>query len=93
MSDGSPLSEDSFKPKVFGYQIVHKTTGRILPTTTRTEIYSKAAAIRKMNRVASQFTVMDCTINIWDYELSPLYEHDKPTEYKYIIDNDDYMYE
>jgi hypothetical protein len=93
MSDGTPMSEDTLKPKVFGYQIVHKITGRILPTTTRTEIYSKAAAIRKMNKVTSQFNVMECTLDIWDYELSPIYDHDKPTAYNYIIDKDDYLYE
>lgn len=88
LPDGSPMFEDSFEPKVFGYQIVHKQTGRILPGTTREQIYSKAAGIRMMNKIAGQYDIMD----IWEYDLSPIYVHDKPKEYVYFVDNDDYLY-
>jgi hypothetical protein len=92
LPDGSPILEDSFKPKVFGYQIVHKITGRILPGTTREQIYSKAAAISKMNWVIGQFAVQQHQIDIWEYELCPIYEHDKPKKWNYIVDKNDYLY-
>lgn len=93
LPDGSPLSEDNVRPKIFGYQIVHKLTGRILPSTTRKQVYSKAAAIKKMNHVASMYTVMQASLDIWDYELVPLYEHEKPEEYVYFMDNDDHLFD
>jgi len=93
MSDGRSLTEDDLKPKVFGYRIVHKLTGRILPGTTRSEIYSKAAAIKKMNSVNSMYMVMQCPLDIWDYDLVEVYEHEKPKEFIYLTDSEDFLFE
>ena len=89
LTNGVPLDLDNFKTKVFGYRIVHKETGRILPGTSRNEIYSKAAGIRKMNQVASAFNVMQAPLDIWQYNLQPIYDFEIPKEYNYIIDEND----
>jgi hypothetical protein len=90
LPDGTPVLDlDNVRPEIFGYRIVHVITGRILPGTTRNEIYSKAAAIRKMNRVATMFNIMQCPLDIWDYALSEVYDFEKPKEYKYIVDKND----
>ncbi len=92
LPDGSSLNDDNVRPKLIGFQIVHRLTGRILPSTTRSEIYSKAAAIRKMNSTASMFNIMQAPLDIWDYELCPIYDIECPKEYKYIEDiNDDIL--
>lgn len=93
MPDGSPLSEDKTQPKVLGFKIEHKLTSRILPGTTRKEIYSKAAAVKKMNSVNSMFMVMQCTLDIWDYELVEVYDLDCPTDPVYITDPEDYLFD
>ena len=92
LPDGSPLSEDNLRPVMFGYHIVHKHTGRILPGTTRNEIYSKAAAIRKMNWISAQFNMMAELLDIWEYELKEIYEYEKPRNFIYIVDEDDWLF-
>jgi hypothetical protein len=90
-SDGQEFNLDNVLPDLLGYQIVHVLTGRILPGTTRTELYTKAAAIKKMNKVASMFTVMHTQLDIWEYTLSPMYEGEIK-EYVLITDlNDKYL--
>lgn len=91
-SDGSEFNLDNVQPELIGYQIVHNITGRILPGTTRQEMYSMAAGIRKMNQVASMYTVMQCSLDIWDYELCPMYDIECPKNYIYISDKDDTLF-
>lgn len=92
LPDGSPLSEKNVQPKIFGYQIVHKQTGRILPGTTRNEIYSKAGAIKKMNIIAGQYDLMEESLNIWDYTLKVIYDYEIPKKFVYIIDEKDWLF-
>lgn len=93
LPDGTPLDAlDNVQPKIFGYRIVHKLTGRILPGTTRQEIYSKAAGIKKMNQIASMFNQQQCPLDIWDYTLEVIYDFEIPVEYKYYTDGDDNLF-
>lgn len=92
-SDGSEFNLDNVHPELIGYQIVHKLTGRILPGTTRKELYSMAAGIKKMNQVASMYTVMHCSLDIWDYELCPVYDIECPKDYIYIKNKDDTLFD
>jgi hypothetical protein len=92
LPDGTKFDPDNVQPKLIGFHIVHKLTGRILPSTTRQEVYSKAAAIRKMNQVASMYNVMQASLDIWDYELCPIYDIECQKDYIYIEDiNDDIL--
>lgn len=93
LEDGRFLNDlDDLKPEVCGYKIVHQLTGRILPSTTRKEIYSKAAAIKKMDATAQIFN-MHCTpLDIWDYALEPIYDFEKPDDCIYINDKDDNLF-
>ena len=92
LPDGSLLTDDNVRPELIGFQIVHALTSRILPSTDRNEVYSKAAAIRKMNKVASMYNIMQVSLDIWDYELCPIYDIDCPKDYIYIEDiNDDIL--
>lgn len=90
-SDGSSFELDNVLPDILGYQIVHVQTGRILPNTTRKELYTKAAAIRKMNKVAAMFTVMHSQLDIWEYILTPMYEGEIQ-EFTLITDIDDKLF-
>ena len=94
LPDGTPLEPGltNLKPKVFGFKIMHKLTERILPGTTRNEIYSKAAAITKMNQIASAFNQMEAPLDIWSYELIPIFDFEKPKDFVYIVDNNDKIY-
>ena len=93
LPDGTPvLNLDQVKPEIFGYMIVHTLTGRILPGTTRSEVYSQAAAIRKMNKVASAFNIMQATLDIWDYTLEEIYDFEKPKDFVYYTDIDDNLF-
>ena len=92
LPDGSLYTPDNVRPDIIGYQIVHTITGRILPGTTRSQIYSKAAAIRKMNEVASMYNVMQTSLDIWDYILHPMYDFEEPAGCMYITDRDDDLY-
>ena len=89
LPDGSLLNDDNVRPELMGFQIVHTLTGRILPSTTRKELYSKAAAIRKMNNVASMYNIMQVSLDIWDYQLCPIYDIECPDDYVYIEDIND----
>lgn len=93
LSDGTSILDlDDLKPDIFGYMIVHVLTGRILPGTSRNEVYSKAAAIKKMVKIASQFTIMHTQLDIWDYTLEPIYDFEKPKDFIYFTDEEDYLY-
>ena len=92
LSNGTELDKDLelAAPKILGYQIINKQTERILPGTTRNEIYIKAAGIRKMNQISTMFNIMQASIEIWDYRLVPVYEFEGlPQDYKLIRDADD----
>lgn len=91
--DGEELSERSLKPKVIGFRIVHKQTTRILPGTTRNEVYTKAAGVKKMNSVASMYTVMQASLDIWEYELEEIYDFECPDDPIFITSQDDYLFE
>lgn len=84
-SDGTEFNLDNVhEPVLLGYQITNVHTGRILPATDRKEVYTHAAAIRKMNAVGATFPELE----IWDYTLSPMYEGDIQ-EFTIITDNND----
>ena len=91
-SDGGIFDADDLKPKIIGYQIKHNQTGRILPSTTRKEIYTKAAAIHKMDQTAIMFNMMSTELDIWEYELIPVYDFEEEEDFKYITDRDDHLY-
>jgi hypothetical protein len=94
LPDGAPLFEENVRPKIFGYRIQHKKTGNLLPRTTPEEIYSKAAAIRKMNQVAGYYDrVLFEPFDIFDYHLVDIYDIEKPDAYVYMIDKDDFLLE
>jgi hypothetical protein len=69
-SDNKPLDLDDLIPMI-GYQIEHKVTGRILPTCTHFQIYMRSAAVYKLLEVHE---IMG--IDVLDYKLVPIYEHD-----------------
>jgi len=91
-SNGNTFDPDGFEPEVVGYQIKHVITGRILPSTSRRELYSMAAAIRKMNTTAVQFNMMGASLDIWDYRPEPVYDFECPNDYIYINDKDDNLF-
>lgn len=96
LSDGTPLFELEVQipaAKVVGYQIKHKLTNRILPGTTRKEVYTKGAAINKMNQVNSMYMVMQCPLDIWDYELIDVLDIDCPADPVFITSPNDYLFE
>ena len=94
LSNGTSFNLDDIEePKVFGYQIVHVQTGRIIPGCNRKDYYSHAAGLRKMHQVLSMYNVMEASLNIWDYDLKPTYEHDKPTMFEYHADIHDNLIE
>lgn len=88
-SNGNTFDPDDLQPKIVGYQIKHNQTGRILPSTTRKELYSKAAAIKKMNQTAQIFNMACATLDIWDYSLVPVYDFEEPEDYIYVSDKND----
>jgi hypothetical protein len=91
-SDGEEFTLDNVhEPDLLGYQITNVHTGRILPGTTRKELYTKAAGIRKMNKVAAMFTVMHSQLEIWEYTLNPMYEGDIQ-EFTIITDINDKLF-
>ena len=92
LPDGSMFDLNNVQPKIIGFQIIHNLTGRILPGTNRNELYTKAAGVRKMNQVASMYTVMHSSLDIFEYNLTPMYEFEEPDGAKYIKDNDDHLY-
>jgi len=97
MSDGSPLElEVEQKGSLLGYWIVHSITGRILPGTDRSQIYSKIAGIKKMGEIATMFNLACQPIDIWEYELKEVYPEDlilyKTSFYYFIPDNEDWLF-
>jgi len=91
-SDGHIFDPDDHKPEVIGYQIKHNLTGRILPSTTRKEVYSKAAAIHKMDETAITFNMMSAELDIWEYDLVPIYDFEREEDFIYISDKDDNLF-
>lgn len=87
LPDGTPVEE--LKVTIFGYQMEHVQTGRLLPTTTRDQIYSITAAVKKMNEVAGMYELMQEPINIFEYRAVPVYDFELPNVYTYIISDDD----
>lgn len=92
LNDGTPLSEHNVQPTILGYRIVHQLTSRILPGTTRNEVYSKPAAIKKMNQIASMYTIQHAQLDIWDYDLEEIYDFECPMNPKFITDSDDHLF-
>lgn len=70
-TDGTPLDLPIEERKLLGYQIEHKKTGRLLPSTTNFQVYKRIAAVTKMIEVAEVYK-----INVEDYILSEIYHND-----------------
>lgn len=69
-SDGNtPLVEEWINP-VFGYQVFHSITGRILPTCNDFEIFTWFAVMEKIEAVAKTYPQIDTT----EYYIEPLYQ-------------------
>lgn len=73
-SSGSELDLNQFNPLI-GYQIEHKITGRILPSTTHFQIFKKTAALLRLMEVKEVYN----NINMFEYELVPIYESEIET--------------
>jgi len=96
MSDGRPLELNiEKKGTVLGYWIVHSLTGRILPGTDRSQIYSKFAAMKRMGQIATMYNVAGTPLDIWEYELKEVYPEDlilyKTPFYYFIPDAEDWL--
>ncbi len=76
-SDGKALDLDVIKPTLLGYQIEHKITTRLFPSTQRFEIYTLNAANNKMLTVIDFMEREHKTfIDQDDYKLVPVYDTD-----------------
>ena len=75
LNDGTPLMdlEQQCRPAIrLGYQMVHNITGRLLPTTTRNQIYTAWAATEKMGEVGVNVP----TLELLDYVMKPVFDCD-----------------
>jgi hypothetical protein len=68
-ANGQPLILDELVGLI-GYQIEHVVTGRILPSTSRHEIFTLESALKKLDDVNEVYD----NVSIVDYELIPIYD-------------------
>ncbi|NJO63634.1 MAG: hypothetical protein HC836_37230 [Richelia sp. RM2_1_2] len=64
LSDGKPLDLNNFI-EIMGYQIEHEITGRLLPTCSRHEIYTKKRMFEKFHELVTMGLISEKEVSDW----------------------------